>query len=192
MNDSKISVRYSRALFQSALEKKILDKVNQDMIFISEVCKIPEAKEFLHSPIIVPSKKEAIFHKMLGDNVEKITLSLIDLVVKNGRESHIPAIARVFIHETMKHKGITESVLTTAVKVEANVKKQIADLISEVFKTKVELKENIDADIIGGFILRVDDNYIDASIRNKLRKIKKELKGSVITPENQKIFNKEF
>ena len=182
MNDSKISVRYSKALFLSALEKGILDKVNQDMIFISEVCKIPDIKEFLHSPIIVPSKKIAIFHKMLGDNVEEITLSLIDLVVKNGRESYIPAIARVFIHETMKHKGITESVLTTAVKVEPNVKKQITDLISEVFKTKVELKENIETDIIGGFILRIDDNYIDASLRNKLRKIKKELKGSAITP----------
>jgi len=182
MNDSKISVRYSRALFQSALEKKILDKVNQDMIFISGICKTPEAKEFLHSPIIVSSKKVAIFHKMFGDNVEKITLSLIDLVVKNGRESFIPAIARVFIHETMKYKGITESVLTTAVKIDDKVKKQITDLISEVFKTKVELKENIDTEIVGGFILRVDDNYIDASIRNKLRKIKKELKGSVITP----------
>jgi F-type H+-transporting ATPase subunit delta len=81
MNDSKISVRYSRALFQSALEKKILDEVNQDMIFISEICAIPETKEFLHSPIIIPSKKEAIFHKILGDNVQKITLSLIDLIV---------------------------------------------------------------------------------------------------------------
>jgi F-type H+-transporting ATPase subunit delta len=184
MNDSKISVRYSRALFQSALEKKILDKVNLDMIFISEVCKIPEAKEVLNSPVIVPSKKTEIFHKMLGDNVEGITLSLIDLVVKNGRESFIPAIARVFIHETMKYKGITESVLTTAVKADADISKQIADLISEVFKTTVVLKENIDSDIIGGFILRVDDNYIDASIRNKLRKIKKELIESVITPEN--------
>jgi F-type H+-transporting ATPase subunit delta len=184
MNDSKISVRYSRALFQAALEKKILDKVNQDMIFISEICKIQETKEFLHSPIIVPSKKTAIFHKMLGDNVEKITLSLIDLVVQNGRESYLPAIARVFIHETMKYKGITESLLTTAVKVDSKVRKQISDLISEVFKTKVELKENIDTEIIGGFILRVDDNYIDASIRNKLRKIKKELKGSAISSEN--------
>lgn len=183
MNDSKISVRYSRALFQSALEKRILDKVNKDMIFISEICKIPEAKEFLHSPIIVPSKKGAIFHKMLGDNVEKITLSLIGLVVKNGRESYLPAIARVFIHETLKYKGITESVLITAVKVEAKVKKQITGLISDVFKTKVELEEKIDAEIVGGFILRVDDNYIDASIRNKLRKIKKELKGSIIFPE---------
>ncbi|MCX6253387.1 MAG: ATP synthase F1 subunit delta [Bacteroidia bacterium] len=181
MNDGKITVRYSKALFQSALEKKILDKVNQDMIFISEVCKIPEAKEFLHNPVIVPSKKMAIFHKMLGDNVERITLSLIDLVVKNGRENYIPAITRVFIHEAMKYKGITESALTTAVKVDSKIKKQITDLISEVFKTKVELKETIDTEIVGGFILRVDDNYIDASIRNKLRKIKKELKGSITT-----------
>jgi F-type H+-transporting ATPase subunit delta len=183
MNDSKISVRFSRALFQSALEKKILDKVNQDMLFISEVCKMPETKEFLHSPVIVPSKKSSIFHKMFGDNVEEITLSLIDLVVKNGRESQLPAIARVFIHETMKHEGITESILTTAVKVDAKVKKQITDLISEVFSTRVKFIENIDTEIIGGFILRVDDNYIDASIRNKLRKIKKDLKGSIITSD---------
>ena len=142
---------------------------------------MPETKEFLHSPIIVPSKKEAIFHKMLGDNVEKITLSLIDLIVKNGRESFIPAIARVFIHETKTFKGITDSVLTTAVKVDDKIKKQITDLISKVFNTKVDLKENIDPEIIGGFILQIDDNYIDASLRNKLRKIKKELKGSIIT-----------
>jgi F-type H+-transporting ATPase subunit delta len=181
MNESKISVRYSRALFQSALEKKILDKVNQDMIFIAEVCRIPEAKEFLHSPIIPPSKKEAIFHKMVKGNVEEITLSLIDLVVKNGRERFLPAIARNFLRETMKYKGITELVLTTAVKVDEKVKKQISDLISGALNTKVDLEEKIDPDIIGGFILRIDDKYIDASIKNKLRKIEKELKGSVIT-----------
>jgi len=178
MNESKISVRYARALFQSALEKKILDKVNQDMILISEVFKIQETREFLSSPIIPPSKKEQIFHNILGSNVEKITLSLIDLVVKNGRESFLPAIARVFIHETMKYKGITESVLTTAVKVDESVKNQIADLISKAFDTKVELEEVVDKDIIGGFILRIDDKYIDGSLKNKLRKIRKELSGN--------------
>jgi F-type H+-transporting ATPase subunit delta len=183
MNDSIISVRYSRALFQSALEKKIIDKVNQDMVFISEICRLPETKEFLQSPIIPPSKKSSIFHKLLEGNVEKITLSLVDLVVKNGRENYLPAIARVFISETLKYKGITESVLTTAIKVDPKVRKQITDIISEVFSTKVELEEKIDTEIIGGFILRIDDKYIDASIRNKLRKIRKELLGSIIAAE---------
>jgi F-type H+-transporting ATPase subunit delta len=180
MNDSKISVRYSRALFQSALEKNILDRVNQDMILITEICKLPETKEFLHSPVIVPSKKIDIFHKILGENVEKITLSLIDLTVKNGRESFLPAIARVFINETMKHNGITKSVLTTASNVDEKVKKQITKLISDVFSTKAELEEITDPDIIGGFILRVGDNYIDASVRTRLNKIRKELMRSII------------
>ncbi len=151
------------------------------MIFISEICRTPETKEFLQSPIISPSKKQAIFHKMFDGNIEKITLSLIDLTVKNGRESFIPAIARNFIHETKKYRGITESVLTTAVKVDDEVKKQITTLISDIFKTTVELKETVDPEIIGGFILQIDDNYIDASIKNKLRKIKKELIGSVVS-----------
>jgi F-type H+-transporting ATPase subunit delta len=179
MNDSKISVRYARALFQSALEKKLLDKVNEDMIFIYEVCKATEMKEFLGSPIITPSKKEAILHKMFDNNIEKLTGSLIDLIVKNGRESFIPAIAREYIYQTKKYKGITDSVLTTAVKVDEKLKKQISELISGVFKTKIDLKEVIDPEIIGGFILQIDDNYIDASIKNKLRKIRKELTGNV-------------
>jgi F-type H+-transporting ATPase subunit delta len=183
MNDSKISVRYSRALFQLALEKKILDKVNHDMVFIMEVCKMPETREFLKSPIIVPSKKEDVLHKIFSGSVETITLSLIDLVVKNGRESFLPAIARVFIHETLKYNDITVSVLTTAVKVDEKVKNQITSLISNVFKTKVQMEERIDEEIIGGFILRVDDNYIDASVKNKIRKLRKEIKGSVIISE---------
>ncbi|MBI5010130.1 MAG: F0F1 ATP synthase subunit delta, partial [Bacteroidia bacterium] len=54
MNDSKISVRYSKALFETAVEKNILDRVNQDMLFISEICKLPEMKDLLSSPIIFP------------------------------------------------------------------------------------------------------------------------------------------
>ena len=181
MNDSKISVRYSRALFQSALEKKVLDDVAEDMAYITELCLIPEVKELLKSPVIVPSKKNTILTALLGKNVNKLTLSLIGIVVKNGRESFLPSIARVFIHETKKYKGITESELTTAVRVSDKIKDQISEMISKIFGTKVELKEIIDPGIIGGFILKVDDNYIDASVRNKLRKIEKELKSSIGT-----------
>ena len=175
MNDSRISVRYSRALFQSALENKILERINQDMILIKDVCANPEIKEFLSNPVIRPSKKTEILENLLAKNVHKLTLSLIGLVVKNGRERFLPAIARVFVHDTMKYNDITESLLTTAVKVDPGIKKQISDLIANLFKTKVDLKETIDETIIGGFILRIDDSYIDASVRNKLRKIRKEL-----------------
>lgn len=178
MNHSKIAVRYSRALFESALEKKILDKIYEDMIFISEVCKAPEMKELLENPVIIPSKKTDILKKVFGANIEKETFRLIELVVSNGRESFLPAIARSFIHDTKTHKGITESVLTTAVRVDPKIKQQITDFISGTFKTKVELSEVVDKDILGGFILRIEDHYIDASVKNKLRKIEKTLLGN--------------
>jgi F-type H+-transporting ATPase subunit delta len=181
MNDSKISVRYARALFQSALEKKVLENVFHDMIFVSKICVLPEVKELLSSPIIPPSKKNKILLALLTGNVEKLTVSMISMIVSNGRESFIPAIARVFMHDTMKYNGITESVLTTAVKVDINIKNQISEFMSGILGTKIELKENIDSGIIGGFILKIDDKYIDASIRNKLRKIEKELKGRMLS-----------
>jgi len=181
MNDSKISVRYSRAFFQSALEKKILDRVYQDMKQVAQVCTFPEMKELLDSPIIPPSKKTEILHNLFGENLSGLTFSLLDMIIKNSRERYIPAIARVFMSDTMKYNGVTETVMTTAVEVNDKVKKQISGLISAAYKTKVELKEIVDKDIIGGFILRIEDKYIDASIRNKLRKIGKELKSKTLT-----------
>ena len=175
MNESKISVRYSRALFQLAIENKVLDKINADMLFMSEVCKIHEVKEVLDSPIIVPSRKKTILDSLLKNNIEDITLSLVNLLTKNGRESYLPAVARVFHDNTLKYKGITKTYLTTAEPVNDKIRKQITDLVSSVFKTKVELREIVDKELIGGFVLKVDDNFIDASVRNKLRKIKKGL-----------------
>lgn len=183
MNESIISVRYSKALFQSALEKNILDKVNQDMLLIAGICKMPETQEFLLNPVIRPAKKSEIFEKMLGNSVEKITLSLTGLLCRNGRESYLPSIARVFMHETMKYKGITRSVLTSAVKLNEPVKEKIKALISGKFETSVELEELVDPSIIGGFILRIEDSYLDASIKNKLNRIKKELNRSSLSSE---------
>jgi F-type H+-transporting ATPase subunit delta len=115
-------------------------------------------------------KKSEILHGIFCSSLHKLSLSMIDLVVRNGREKYLPSIARVFHYETKKHEGITESILTTAVKVSPEISRQVADLIASIFKTRVDLKENVDENIIGGFILKVEDHYIDASVRSKLKK----------------------
>ena len=175
MNESKISVRYSRALFDSALENKQIDNVFNDMVFIAELCRIDEVKEVLESPVIVPSKKKSILFSVLEKNVHPLTLSLVGLLIKNGREDYLPAVARVFRDETLKFKGITEASLITAVPVSDVIRKRISEMVESVFKTKAELKESVDTAIIGGFVLRVNDNYIDASVKTKLRRVRKGL-----------------
>ena len=181
MNESRISVRYSRALFESALEKKLIDEVKKDMVLISEICNMPDVKELLESPVIVPSKKNTILRKIFSEDIQKLTLSFIDLTVRNGRERSLPDIARVFIHETMKYYGIRETVLTTAYKIDTDLREKITDIVKDLFKTRIELEEVIDENIIGGFILKIDDDYFDASVRSKLRRLKKDLGVREIT-----------
>ncbi|MFN8242208.1 MAG: ATP synthase F1 subunit delta [Bacteroidales bacterium] len=175
MNESKISVRYSRALFQSALEKNILDTIHGDMLYVAALCRISEVKEVLSSPIIVPSKKKTILGGLLSGKVDRLTLSLIDLLVKNGREKSLADIARVFTDEYLRYKGLTVAHLTTAIQVDKDIKTKVTELIKSVFGTGVEIRESVEPEIIGGFVLKVNDSYLDASVRNKLRKIKKGL-----------------
>ena len=117
------------------------------MVLISEICKMPEVKELLESPVIVPSKKSMILRKIFGEVLQELTLSFIDLTVRNGRETFFPAIARVFIHKTMKYYGIRETMLTTAYKIEPDLLNKITGIIKELFKTKIELKEVVDENI---------------------------------------------
>lgn len=179
MNEGKIPVRYAKALFESALNQNLLDQVYSDMQFIAGVCKNDEMKEVLRSPIILPSDKRKILHALFEKNIHPLTLAMIDLMTKNGREAWLPSIARIFSRKTLEFQGITEPNLTTAVPVKEEVKKHISLFIESHFKTKVRLTESVDPDIIGGFVLKINDYFIDASIRTRLKKIKQNLSGGI-------------
>lgn len=179
MNDSKIPVRYARALFESAVSQNLLDRVLDDMMYLAEICRTEDVRELLRSPIIPPSKKKNIIHKLFEKELHPLTLSLVDLMIKNGREAYLPAITRIFRDETLKYHGITEPDLVTALPVNDKIKDEITSFIAGKFNTKVRLKESVDPEIIGGFVLKINDYLVDASIRTRLRKIRKGLTGEL-------------
>ncbi len=178
MNEGKIPVRYAKALFESAVNQNLLERIYDDMQLLSEACKTNEMKDLLKSPIIIPSEKKRIFHVLFDKQLHKLTLALIDMMINNGREAFLPSTARLFFKKTLEYQGITEPILITAVPVKAEIKKQISDFIGKKFNTKVRLKESIDPEIIGGFVLKVNDYLIDASIKTRLKKIKQNLAQS--------------
>ncbi len=175
MNDSKISVRYAKALFELALESNKLVEIEADMRLIQEISLMDEFRALLANPVVVPTKKEQIFNIAFKGALDSLSFSLIRQVIRNGREQFLPAISRNFISSSVRHRGITQASLTTAVKASDSVKRDIIKMVSEYFKTEVSLKEVVNKEIIGGFILRIDDTLIDASVRNRLRKIHKAL-----------------
>jgi F-type H+-transporting ATPase subunit delta len=175
MNDSKISVRYARALFESALEKGILDTVRDDMESVREVTVIPEFQYLLVNPVMKETQKCAVMDELFKTRIHPLSLSLLNLVFKNGREQFIPAIARNFIDLFKKHKGIRSATLTSVTPVKEATRKKVEKLIREVMNTPVELQTDYNEELIGGFVIRIDDQQYDASVASSLKKVKKQL-----------------
>jgi len=106
MNDSKISVRYAKALFESALGKEILELVRSDMSEVLTISRVPEFQQLLLSRIIKESEKNRIVEELLKERTQSLTMSLMSLLIKNGREQYIPAIARNFVELFHTLKGL--------------------------------------------------------------------------------------
>lgn len=175
MDESKISVRYARALFETALENDLLEKTEEDMKLILEVSIQPEFRRLTENPSIPPSKKYELFSAAFGDHVGNLTLDLASLAFNSGRERFLPSIARNYISLSRKKKGIAEVVLTTAIEPDAKTMEILRKEISMTLGMGIDLKEIVDPDIMGGFIVRVDDRLFDASVRERLKKIGKEI-----------------
>jgi F-type H+-transporting ATPase subunit delta len=176
MNDSLITVRYAKALFQLAEEEKKLEAVRKDVeMLLVTVNNSKEFADFLENPLIKSSEKTSIVNTLFKGNTNELTLQFLHLLIENKRESYLKGICLYTIHLHKQKLGIQDAVFTTASEISSTHKKEIFDFITRKFKIKIELQEKIEPDIIGGFILRIEDQQINASIHSQLLKMKREL-----------------
>jgi len=176
MNESKISVRYAKSLFNLATERNVLDAVKVDIEAIYLIAHtVDEFSLLVHNPVIRPSQKKLIFSRIFAKNVQPVTLQFLLLVIQNNRESFLKDITRNFLDLYRSEKGIKKAEITTAIELDKKTISNIVSLIKRNFDTEVELTEHINEEIIGGYILRIEDQQIDASISHQLNKIKQSL-----------------
>ncbi|MCZ4693556.1 ATP synthase F1 subunit delta [Ancylomarina euxinus] len=176
MNESKISVRYAKALFLLGKEKNVLDTVVADMKLVGELCNtVMDFWLMVESPVIKTSQKRKAVKLVLADKLDAISLGFIDMVFENRREIFIKDMVRNFLDLCRKDKGVVSAKLTTAGQIDGDDKTNLSEMLKKAFNSKIELEEVLDKDIIGGFILRVDDQELDASVSNQLYQIKRAL-----------------
>lgn len=176
MNDSLITVRYVKALYQLAEDNRNQDLVRKDLESLLEcVNEVPEFADFLNNPLLKTSQKLKLIDELFKNKVEDLTLQFLHLVIENKREMHLVNMCYYFNSYYKKKIGIKEASITTANKISAAHKKEILDFITKKFKMKIELKEHVNPSIIGGFVLRIEDQQINASLEAQLNKIKREL-----------------
>jgi F-type H+-transporting ATPase subunit delta len=174
MNESQISVRYAKALFQSATGKDLLDDVYEDMETVTEVCRLEEFQYLLAVPSLPASVKCRISDTVLRQ-LSDLSLSMIRLVIENKREMYLPAIARNFRDLYRKAKGIRSATVVSAQLMDETEMNHLRKVIKRAFNEEVLLTQSQNEEIIGGFVLTIEDMQYDASVATSLRKIKNQL-----------------
>ena len=176
MNESKITVRYAKALFSLAKDKRKLEKIAKDARLIKETIEENKNLEALfRSPVITTSKKTAVLTGIFGKETSGIMQDFLRLVVRNGRENYIKHMLRNYLNMYRAHQGIIDAEITTAVDVSDRTLKAIRKKIARYLDAQIEMSNTVNAGIIGGFMLRFDDKRLDASVANQLNKVKRGL-----------------
>ncbi|MDB2408719.1 ATP synthase F1 subunit delta [Crocinitomicaceae bacterium] len=175
MKSTKSAIRYAKALLELSIENSNLNEVSSDMKRIVESSnETKDFKVFLNSPVIKSDKKIEIL-KVLFVGFEKLTSSFIDLITKNKREYLLVEIAEAYLYLLKKHQQIVPVSIKSARKLEKETLDQILNKMKSHVEGDFEVTEEVDESLIGGFIVRMDDKQIDASVLTQLNRMKQEL-----------------
>jgi len=180
MPNPRLATRYAKSLIDLANEKGQLEKVFADMQWLQAVCKSNrDFVNLLRNPIINADTKKKILAAVTAGKIGELTTAFNNLLITKGRESNLPEIVAAFITAYKEQKNIHTIKLTTATAVSDSMRTAIVDQVKKSSGYQnIEIEEKVDADIIGGFVLQIGDQLIDASIAYDLKAIAKQFENN--------------
>jgi F-type H+-transporting ATPase subunit delta len=175
MKGNKIAVRYAKALLDIAQEQNKIDEVAADMTYLRKVnTENIDFQNLLKSPVVNSQKKIEIFNLLFG-SFHSISVLFIELITKNRREGLLAEIATAFEDQLNELRGIIPVKIISAAKLDENLRKEIVKKIEANVKGTPKIEEEVNPEIIGGFIIKIDDKQFDASILRQLNNLKQRL-----------------
>ena len=172
---SRVAIRYAKAMYDIANEENSINEVYKDMNFINELNSGSlDFKNLLsNSQINFQDKKKLILSLIKQSNA--LTEKLIDLLIHNKRVKIIGDIASSFIQLYNKHNNIKEATIITASPINNELESKILSMINIKDAKSVNLTNVVNPNIIGGFIIRFDGKEYNASVKQNLNNLKTEL-----------------
>jgi ATP synthase F1 delta subunit len=166
---------YSEALFDVAKEKGTIDEIHEQLGEIDAALSSEEDLQlFFFSPYFSSTEKQEGIRKILeGPNAE--LLNFLELLAEKHR---LPALSRIrkrFDDLWAKENKRLTVTVTSAVELDPSVVEQVGTEIERKTGQTIELESRVDESIIGGLVLQVGNMVMDASIHNRLEKLRKEV-----------------
>lgn len=184
MPNIRLASRYAKSILDLAVETGQLETVLKDMkVMKSAVEDSRELEMLLQSPIINADKKKSILQAVFGSSLSTLTMNFINLMVSKGREANLAPVADAFESLYNQREGIQKVQVITATAMNDEVRQLIESKAAQLAPgKKIVLNTSIDPELIGGFIIEVEDKRYDASVRKELNDIKKQFAENIYVP----------
>jgi len=171
----EIATVYARSLFEVAKEHSTLDAVRDQIGEVADALHDDhDLQVFLFSPYFSTEEKKAGLHKAVTDADESV-VNFLDLLIEKHR---MPALFRIRreLDQLWEDENKRLPVqITSAIELDDEIVEKLGREIGEQTGRTVELSTNVDPDVLGGLVLRVGNSILDASVRSRLERLRKQV-----------------
>ena len=171
----EIAEVYARALFEAAVDDGVLDRVHDELgQFADALNEDRNLQLFLFSPYFSSEEKKDGVRRIVTDADERI-VNFLELLAERHRMPVLFRIRRVFDALWAEENKLLEVTVTSATELDEGLVGEIGKRIEEQTDRRVELSSNVDPDVLGGLRVRVGNMVLDATVRNRLEQLRKQV-----------------
>ncbi len=171
----EIAEVYARALFEAARDDGVLDRVHDDLgQFADALDQDRTLQVFLFSPYFSSEEKKDGIGRIVSDADERV-VNFLELLAERHRVPALFRIRRIFDSLWADENKLLPVTVTSATELDAGLVDDIGKRIEEQTGRQVDLSSNVDPDVLGGLRVRVGNMVLDATVRNRLDQLRKQV-----------------
>lgn len=176
-SDTAVARRYAQAIVELAAEHNNLDQWRADLGTLTEIWRQTPIALQLDDPKRGRARRMEEARNLLQNRVNPLALNMVLLLVERGRAGLVTAIARAFERIERDRAGRVTAQVTSAIALTERQQAGLREQLGRRTGKTVDLEARVDPSILGGLVVRVGDELIDASIAGRLRRIEAQLIG---------------
>jgi ATP synthase F1 delta subunit len=171
----EIAAVYARSLFEVALDQNKLDDIREQLgEFADALSETRDLQVFFFSPYFSTKEKEDGLERVVS-GADPVIINFLKLLIEKHRMPALFRIRATYDALWEKENKLLPVHITSAVKLDDTIVSQLGDRIAEQTERKVDMSADVDPDILGGIVVRVGNSVLDASVRNRLEQLRRQV-----------------
>ena len=170
-----VARRYAEALFGLARERDLIELFQGELRQVAALLDAnPDFTAVLNDRLVSPRDKKDLVGKAFP-KVHELVTNLLDLLIDKRREEYIPEIIAVYGRLVDVHNHTIEVQVTSAVTLDDDEQTRLGKALERATGKRVRLRADVDKQILGGLMVRIDDRLYDGSVRSRLDQLRREM-----------------